>query len=392
MFDKLRHSKLMFWSVELLVLIFVVIGLTQVSFLFAPVATFFSTLLIPILSAGFLFYLFNPIVKLLQRLHISRNISILLIFLVVIGAIGLIIMAVLPNLIYQVTQFITNIPDFLKGLRSFIGKASHYTWYQRLNIGKYVASLQISPSKLLSQVLGSFSSGLPGMIGSLASIVISIITIPVMLFYFLKDGENFVPSIQRLLPRRYHDEVATVFTRLNATLSHYIGGQAIECLFVGTFTFIGYLIIGMPYAYLLGFIAGLVTIIPYLGPYIGIAPALVIAATQGWTKVLLVVLVVVIIQMTDGNFIYPNVIGRSLDIHPLTIIILLMVASNLWGLMGTILAVPTYAVIKTVITYLYELYRFHQAHKDDEDSDDERELPEPTAQDGVQSDSELKKK
>ncbi|MEK0411418.1 AI-2E family transporter, partial [Limosilactobacillus reuteri] len=87
---------------------------------------------------------------------------------------------------------------------------------------------------------------------------------------------------------------------------------------------------GMPYAYLLGFIAGIVTIIPYLGPYIGIAPALAIAATEGWTKMLLVVVVVVIIQMTDGNFIYPNVIGRSLDIHPLTIIILLMVAGNLW--------------------------------------------------------------
>ena len=392
MFDKLRHSKLMFWSVELLVLIFIVIGLTQVSFLFAPVATFFSTLLIPIISAGFLFYLFNPIVKLLQRLHISRNVSILLIFLVVIGAIVLIVMAVLPNLIYQITQFVTNIPDFLKGVRTFISKASHYTWYQRLNIGKYVASLQISPSKLLSQVLGGFSSGLPGVIGSLASTVISIITIPVMLFYFLKDGENFVPSIQRLLPRRYHAEVATVFTRLNATFSHYIGGQAIECLFVGTFTFIGYLIIGMPYAYLLGFIAGVVTIIPYLGPYIGIAPALIIAATEGWTKMLLVVLVVVIIQMTDGNFIYPNVIGRSLDIHPLTIIILLMVAGNLWGLLGTILAVPTYAVIKTVITYLYELYRFHQEHKNDEDFDEDHELSLEAPTHADKPDSELKKK
>ena len=174
--------------------------------------------------------------------------------------------------------------------------------------------------------------------------------------------------------------------------SHYIGGQAIECLFVGTFTFIGYLIIGMPYAYLLGFIAGVVTIIPYLGPYIGIAPALIIAATEGWTKMLLVVLVVVIIQMTDGNFIYPNVIGRSLDIHPLTIIILLMVAGNLWGLLGTILAVPTYAVIKTVITYLYELYRFHQEHKNDEDFDEDHELSLEAPTHADKPDSELKKK
>lgn len=131
-------------------------------------------------------------------------------------------------------------------------------------------------------------------------------------------------------------------------------------MFVGTFTFIGYLIIDMPYAFLLGFIAGVTTLIPYLGPYIGIAPALFVAITQGWGKVVLVIVVVIIVQQVDGNLIYPNVIGRSLSIHPLTIIVLLLVAGNLFGLLGTILAVPVYAVAKTLVTYAVELYRFHK--------------------------------
>ncbi|MCG4281578.1 AI-2E family transporter [Lacticaseibacillus saniviri] len=376
MFNKIRQSKLMFWSVEALVIVALIIGLSNISFVFAPVATFFSTLLIPILAAGFLYYLFNPLVKLLGKLHIPRNGAIAIIFLAVFGGIVFIIAAVIPNLINQISQLITSLPSMFRKLRAFAEQASRYNWYKQLGIQNYINSIDIQPAKMLSQVLGGFSSGLPGIIGSVAGTVIAVITIPVLLFYMLKDGHLLVPSVQKFFPDRYADEIAVVFQRMSDTLSHYIAGQAIECLFVGTFTFIGYLIIGMPYAFLLGFIAGVCTIIPYLGPYIGIMPALGVAFTQGWQKAALVVIVVIIVQMTDGNLIYPNVIGRSLDIHPLTIIILLLMAGNLWGLLGTILAVPVYAVLKTVLTYVLELYRFHRSQP---------QLPEPN------DDSELKK-
>ena len=91
-----------------------------------------------------------------------------------------------------------------------------------------------------------------------------------------------------------------------------------------------------------------------------------VALTQGWSKVVLVIVVVLIVQQTDGNLIYPNVIGRSLDIYPLTIIVLLLVAGNLWGILGTILAVPAYAVGKTIVTYAAELYRFHKQQRQSE--------------------------
>lgn len=366
MFERLRESRLMYWSLEALIIVILIICLSNLSFLFAPIATFFSTLLIPFLVAGFLFYLFNPLINLMTKAHIPRAGAITFVFLVVIGLIGLLIATIIPNLIDQITQLVTGLPALLKNLRTELSELSRYRWYQQFGVAKLIAKLKVEPATILPKILGGFTSGVPSLIGSVAGTVISVITIPVLLFYMLKDGERLVPAVQRVFPDKYQTEISTVFTRMSSTLSHYIAGQAIECLFVGSFTFIGYLIIGMPYAFLLGFIAGVVTIIPYLGPYIGIAPALMVALTQGWGKVVLVIVVVLIVQQTDGNLIYPNVIGRSLDIYPLTIIVLLLVAGNLWGILGTILAVPAYAVGKTIVTYAAELYRFHKQQRQSE--------------------------
>ena len=147
---------------------------------------------------------------------------------------------------------------------------------------------------------------------------------------------------------------------MNATISRYFAGQMLECLFVGTFTFIGYSIIGMPYAFLLGFIAGVANIIPYLGPYIGLAPALAIGLVTSLPKGIAVVIITLIVQQVDGNFIYPNVMGKALNIHPLTIILILLAAGNLAGLLGMILAIPVYAVAKTVITYMVNLFKLRK--------------------------------
>ncbi len=119
--------------------------------------------------------------------------------------------------------------------------------------------------------------------------------------------------------------------QLNKTLANYISGQAIECLFVGTFTFLGYMVIGVDYAFLFGVIAGLTNLIPYLGPYLGLAPAFLVTVFNDPVKALLCCVVVLIVQQLDGNIIYPNVIGKSLKIF---------------------LGVPFYAICKTIISYI----------------------------------------
>ena len=135
------------------------------------------------------------------------------------------------------------------------------------------------------------------------------------------------------------------------------------CLAVGFLTFIGFLIIHLPYALLLGLIIAVTNIIPYLGPFIGAAPAVIVGFLDSPSKALLAVIIVVIVQQIDGNIMSPLIIGKRLDMHPLTIIVLLLVAGNLAGVLGMILAVPVYAVVKTVVINVYRLWQLRKAAK-----------------------------
>jgi predicted PurR-regulated permease PerM len=297
----------------------------------------------------------NPLVKLLMKLHVPRRMAIVLLFVLLLAAVALVFAAIIPNLIEQVTQVVDNFPGFLSELRKSSTAFLNTPLLRRFNLTESLTQLKLDPATILRSVLSGVSNNIGGVVSSVGSVVISAITVPVMLYYFLQDGHKLIPNIQRFFPNRLNDQISDVLTKMNETISHYVAGEALELLFVGTFTGLGYLIIGMPYALLLGVVAGFMNIIPYLGPYIGLAPALIIASTISWEQAALVCVVVVIVQQLDGNFIYPNVVGKALDIHPLTIIILLLVVGNLWGIIGMIIGVPIYAVVKTVVQYWHSI-------------------------------------
>ncbi|MFD0897804.1 AI-2E family transporter [Loigolactobacillus binensis] len=363
MFEQIRRSRLMFWSLELLIVATLIYMCTKIGFIFSPIGTFIATLFVPILISGFLFYLFNPLIKLLGRIKISRNWAILIVFLIFFGGLALIIWAVIPNLISQITQLLGNLPSVAKDTERLAKSLMKNPVLQRADVQKAIADMNLSFSDVMQSLLKYFTSSIGSVVGTVTSVAVTAITIPVMLFYMLKDGQRLIPNVQRLLPQRYRAEATDLLVKMGNTISSYIAGQLIECLFVGTFTFLGYILIGMPYAFLLGFIAGLCNIMPYVGPYIGIAPALIIAITVSPMMVALVVVVVVVVQQIDGNFVYPNVIGRTLSIHPLTIIILLLVAGNIAGLLGMILAIPFYAIVKTVVQYFWGIYQLREQNK-----------------------------
>lgn len=355
MFKEMRESKLFYWSVQILVIATLVWVFSQIGWVFTPIATFFSTLFGPIIAAGFLFYMLNPLVKLLMKLHVPRRMAIVLLFVLLLAAVALVFAAIIPNLIEQVTQVVDNFPGFLSELRKSSTAFLNTPLLRRFNLTESLTQLKLDLATILRSVLSGVSNNIGGVVSSVGSVVISAITVPVMLYYFLQDGHKLIPNIQRFFPNRLNDQISDVLTKMNETISHYVAGEALELLFVGTFTGLGYLIIGMPYALLLGVVAGFMNIIPYLGPYIGLAPALIIASTISWEQAALVCVVVVIVQQLDGNFIYPNVVGKALDIHPLTIIILLLVVGNLWGIIGMIIGVPIYAVVKTVVQYWHSI-------------------------------------
>ena len=356
MFEKLRQSKLLFWSVELLVLATFVFVLTKVDFLLKPLGVFFSTLFAPILVSGFLYYMLNPLVELLtEKLKVKRIFAIVFVFLLLIGALVLIIMAVIPNLIKQLTQLAANIPDLIQQIEVAIKGLSKNDALKHLDLNQELAKLNLSYGMIIQKFMSGVAISLGSVFSTIASAAMLLITVPFILFYMLKDGHRALPNILRLVSEKRKESVANLLKEMNRTLANYISGQMIECIFVGTFTFLGYLIFGIKYAFLLGVIAGITNLVPYLGPYLGLLPAIVVTIFNNPVQALICCGVVLVVQQIDSNVIYPNVIGKSLSIHPLTIIIILLVAGNLAGLLGIFLGVPLYAIARTIIAFAYRM-------------------------------------
>lgn len=151
---------------------------------------------------------------------------------------------------------------------------------------------------------------------------------------------------------------------MDEAISSYIQGQIIVSFCVGVLLYIAYFIIGLEYSLILAILAMVTNIIPVLGPFIGTIPALIVAFIHSPITALWVLLAVIIVQQIESNLISPQVMGRQLDVHPLTIILLLLAASQIAGLIGLILAVPTYAILKVVVKHTYGLIKLRNEGKE----------------------------
>ncbi|MBC1371929.1 AI-2E family transporter [Listeria booriae] len=358
--SRFRESKLFFWTVEILALVAILFVLNKLSFLFAPIGVIASTLFLPILISGFLFYMFNPLVLFLEKRKVPRLVSVLSIFVIFIGAVVLAVVQLGPILADQVASLVSAAPKYWDQFQHWWDGLVQNSNIKNIDIKAEMEKLNISIPKLLDTVISSLSGSLGVIFGFISGFVMILVTVPFILFYMFKDGHKFLDSSEKFFPAGIRKEAREMIQAMNKTISTYISSQAIDCLFVGIFTMIGYFIIGEPYALLFGLIAGVTNIIPYLGPFIGAAPAVIVALFDSPLQAILVIVVVTIVQQIDSNLLSPYIMGKSLSIHPLTIIIILIVAGNLAGIFGMILGVPTYAVVKTLIVNLSRLIKLRR--------------------------------
>lgn len=367
----------LYWSVELLVLALLVYVCTKIDFVFRPFLIFISVVFVPLIISLFLYYMLVPLFRLLLKVKIGKHamprglaslIIVLALILVILGTIA----ALTPPMINELTQLIKWLPNAAKDTQKYLTQLSQHSWLRNIDLNAYYKQANQQIVKYAQTLLGQLTSKAGSVIGAVTSTVIVAITVPVMLFYMFKDGNKLIPSIQRFFSKENAKQVEDLLVKMNKTLSSYISGQALECIFVAVATSIGYLIIKQPLAIGLGIVAGLTNMIPYVGPYIGIAPALMVALAMSPKKIIWVIVVVVVVQQIDGNIIYPNIIGRTLQIHPLTIIMLLLAAGNIAGIPGMILCIPFYAVLKTVFNYFWSLYRLRKHDTTNKNKDFEK--------------------
>ncbi len=362
--QSLFKSKTHFWTLQILLVLLIIYVSTKVSFLFEPIIVFASTLFTPILIAGILYFIFNPIVRFLEK-KLPRTLSILLIYLAFVALIVFVLSSVGPVFTKQVTDLFNSIPSYVKQIQIFIKQMSNSQWFTWMMNQDFVsvAKIESSIGEYLTSLPENITGSLSSVFGVVTNIAITSVTVPFILFYMLKDGNRFPNLAVKILPDKYKNEGLKIFKDLYETLAAYIQGQLIVCMFVGTACFIGFWIAGVKYALILGVIIAVTNIIPYVGPFLGATPAVIIAFLDSPTKALIALIIVVAVQQTDGNLLSPLIIGRRLNTHPLTIILLLIGAGSFGGILGMILAVPAYALLKAFTLNIVRLVRLRQRYK-----------------------------
>jgi predicted PurR-regulated permease PerM len=353
-----KKENILYWSLEALILTCLIFILTKLTFIYQPLLIFFSTLSTPILIAGFLFYILNPVVHFMEKkIKIKRIFGIIIVFFILLAIIVFTLLNFVPNLIKQITELTKDVPSYIKNVQKWLLDLTKYPVFKNIDLQAYIKKFDFSYGSIITKTLNSITNYINSIFSVVATMVITIVTVPFVLFYMLKDGEKFKYKILKLLPQKRHLGFERLLEDMNNTIATYVSGQAIECFFVGTCMIIGYFMIDVDYAFLFGVIAGLTNLIPYLGPYIGLTPSFLATVFDNPFKGLMCIILVIIVQQIDSNVIYPNVIGKTLKIHPLTIIFVLLVASNLAGLLGIFLGVPIYAISKIILKFAMNIYK-----------------------------------
>ena len=336
-------------------LIFLIIWIAQhIGYIFQPIIILIKTIFFPFVVAGFLYYLTISIVDWLTHWKVPRTIAIILIFVVVGLLLLFLILYLAPILQTQLTSLIANIPRFITELNRRLQEWQESTFFAEFEEFEFFQNLSgYDYAKLVDGVIATISQNLWTFLGSVANFVMVALTIPLILFYMLKEGSQLTPRMVGLLPEQYQGEARNVLAEMNETIRLYIQGMVVVSLFIGVMVYIGYLIIGLDYALLLAAICMITNFIPYFGPVIGTIPAVIVALIASPLKAIEVIVIMVIANYVENHLIAPLVLGKKLRIHPVTIIVVLLTAGSFGGLVGVILGVPAYAILKVIVTHTF---------------------------------------
>ncbi|MBM7097192.1 AI-2E family transporter [Bacillus sp. H-16] len=308
---------------------------------------------LPFLLAVFIAYLLHPAVVWLDQRNVRRPYSILLIFGLFLAVFVTAIVKATPYFIQEGRDFLDQLPGLANTYRGFMSDFHEQTeWLPDSFQVKAEAWLQKGEAFTADALLG-----LVDFLRTALDFLFLFIVIPFIVFYLLKDIKLIHKVVWYFTPRRFRSEGKQLLADVDESLGNYIRGQLLVCFGVGLVAFIGFWIIGLPYASLIALFIAVTNIIPYFGPVIGAVPVLLIALTESINLVVFALAIIIIVQIVEGNILAPLIVGKSLHMHPVLIIFALVVGGELAGIIGLIVAVPLLAVLKVFIIHIRKLLR-----------------------------------
>ncbi|MDP4083409.1 MAG: AI-2E family transporter [Bacillota bacterium] len=332
----------------LLLLLITLYVFIKIRFVWLPILKVIIFILLPFMIGGFITYLLHPIVEKLHEKGLHRGLSIFLIYVLFFGGIGTLLYKGLPAFITQLRDLSENAPVFAEQYRSWITKIQEHTaaWPDGLQ-GKMNDGIDA-----FEQKIDTLLTVLIELLLKFLNSALIIMIIPFIAFYMLKDFPLIKKTVWYLTPRSFRTKGSQFLKDVDKSLGSYIRGQLLICVIIGGVSAFMFWIFHLKYPLLLGFIVGATDVIPYFGPFIGAAPAVIIAATTSVKLVIITIVIIFVVQFLEGNILSPYIVGKSLHMHPLLIMLALSAGGEIGGILGMILAVPALVVAKVAIKHL----------------------------------------
>lgn len=363
----LGGKNLLFLLVIILLIGTIILIYDKISFIFEPLSVLFEMIILPGVLGVILFYLLRPPLKLLLRWKVPRALAILILYMIVIASLVLLVILVFPFLRDQFTNLVQEFPvvlmSFANDILAFLDNSHFSDYFEKINFNyneiltNFTDDFINTVKDTLTAVATGLATGITGFVSALTGIVLSLVIVPFITFYLLYEGEKMPKFILRIFPPFMRERIGEVLHDMDKQISSYVQGQILVSFCIGLMVTIGFLIIKMPYALLLGFLAMITSVVPYLGPAIAVTPAAIIAIVHSPWLLVKLIIVWTVVQLIEGKFISPQIMGKSLSIHPITIIFVLLTSGALFGVPGVVLGIPGYALIKVLITHLYRLFK-----------------------------------
>lgn len=303
-------------------------------------------------------WLFNPLVTWMQKHKIKRIFGSLIVFVTFVGILTLLILEIVPVIVEQVQTInlgkITK--DVLAWINNFTIEGIDLTSTKEAIIKKVtdIAS-EFNATSIVSWITQTVSNIISGLGTFWLGLMVG--------FFLLLDFNETPKRIKSIIPTKYRKEVWNLLSRINYILNKFIRGTLYSSLIIFVCVLIGLLILKVPAAIVLAIFCAVTNVIPYLGPYIGAIPAIILGFTVSPLTGILVLVVISIIQTIEGNVLSPIIMGKSVKLSPVTIMVGLLIFGYFFGMVGMIIATPIVAVLKEILTYYNEKYNFFKADK-----------------------------
>ena len=338
--DPAEYKPLILWT----------IAMTAIVVILLWAAYLVRNVLLILYVSGLLAIGFSPIVRLIERQQVlpigsrrfPRWLAILILYLAILGMLALVGSLVLPPLIDQAQAFWRAKDEMFEKAQQFLiskGLLSEHLTFQQ--------AVQRAPGAGGSEAIGrTVVSAIVGLAGG----IVGLLTILIVTFYLLVEAGTLRKFLLQLFPRRDRPRVDAAARDITTKVSAWLGGQLLLAGIIGSTSALGLWLLGIPYFYVLALISGIGEMIPIIGPVLSAIPAIAVAATVSFKKVLLVIVFFVVQQQIENHVLVPKVMERQVGVSAVTVIVALLIGGNLLGIPGAILAVPTAAILQVLFT------------------------------------------